>query len=250
VQLAYQNPTSRGGRLRDRASFDIALENPLGAVDRALHGRDGLRGWGTSAQPDPVLYRVQGFDPASHTFKYAVNPQFGRSHREQAHAASPFGITLRVGIRMGAPVEQQQLRLYLRPGRGIPGTRATAESLQRRYARNVPDVYARILVMGDSLVLTAAQTEGLREAQIPYRARLDAVWRELGTYMASLPEQYNMHEAVQQQEEATDRAWEINRGEASTIRDLLSPFQIQMLEPLVREALFGNSRRQLRIWRQ
>jgi hypothetical protein len=236
LRFSYGSPNMRGARLRDRTSLQVAVENPLGGVDRLVHGRAGIRGWGAAASPDPVLLRVTGFDAAAQAFRYSVNPRFGST---RAHAAAPVRVTVQLSLAMGAPVERQQLQLHLRPGRGAAGARITAETLQRRYARNVPDVYDRILAMSDSLVLSGEQLQALRAAQAPYRARVDSVWAGLAAYLAALPEKYDVAEAVRRQEEATDRAWDLNRGQGPAIRAILSPFQIQMADWIVIDALGG-----------
>lgn len=250
LRFAYQNPAMRGGSLRERTSVQVAVENPLGGIDRLLHGAAGRRGWGGAVVPDPVLYRVEGFDAATATFRYSANPDFGRVRAAEAAAAAPLRVTVQLGVRLGAPIERQQLQLYLRPGRATSGERPGAEAIQRRYARNVPDVYARTLAMADSLVLSAAQVEALRAAQAPYRARTDSVWAGLAARLAALPERYDAREAVRWQEEATDRAWDVNRGEADTLRGILTPFQLQMADWSVRDALGGIRAARPRIWRQ
>jgi hypothetical protein len=248
LRFSYRNPDTRGARLRDRTALDVTVENPLGGVDRLVHGRAGMRGWGATASPDPVLLRVTGFDAAAQEFRYSVNPRFGDTRA--LGLAAPVRVTVQLSVRMGAPVERQQLQLYLRPGRGVAGTRMSAEGLQRRYARNVPDVYDRILAMSDSLVLSGEQLQALRAAQAPYRAQVDSVWAGLAAYLAGLPENYDVSEAVRRQEEATDRAWDINRGQGPAIRAILSPFQIQMADWIVIDALGGIRPNKPRLWRQ
>ncbi|CAA9364250.1 MAG: hypothetical protein AVDCRST_MAG89-3971 [uncultured Gemmatimonadetes bacterium] len=248
LRFSYANPDSRGARLRNRASLHVTVENPLGGVGRLVHGSAGIRGWGATASPDPVLLRVTGFDAAAREFRYGVNPRFGSTRA--GDLAAPVRITVQLSMVMGAPMERQQLQLYLRPGRGVAGERITAESLQRRYARNVPDVYARIFAMSDSLVLSGEQVQALRAAQAPYRAQVDSVWAGLAAYLAALPEKYDVAEAVRRQEEATDLAWDLNRGQGPAIRAILSPFQIQMADWIVIDALGGIRPAKLRLFLQ
>src|SRR6185503_7675177 len=70
--------------------ISLALSNPLGGLDLALHGNDRLRGWGLQAVPDPVLYNVRGFDPSSRRFSYEVNPRFGNTNPALSTARAPF----------------------------------------------------------------------------------------------------------------------------------------------------------------
>ncbi|MDP9348808.1 MAG: hypothetical protein M3P24_06665, partial [Gemmatimonadota bacterium] len=144
------------------------------------------------------------------------------------------------------PLPVQQLDRYLRPGRGgRPGVQLSADSLKKRYVRNVPDIYAMILQESDSLLLAPAQTEALQAAQARYRAKLDTVWSGLAAYLADLPDQYDGAEALRRQEAAVDEAWEISRREGPTIKEILSPLQLKLLPGMVSGVI--NAKEKLRM---
>jgi hypothetical protein len=217
-----------------RANVGLNLANPLAGVDRLVHGADGLRGWGTSAAPDPTLLYVQGFDPAARAFRYRVNPRFGATAPSLGTFREPFRLTLDVSMNLGRPIEVQQLSRSLRPGRGgHPGTRLTADTLRDRYARTVSSVYAIILDMSDSLLLTPQQTEQLRHADGAYRARADSVWADLGTYLAALPDRYDGVAALKRQQAADDSVWALLRAEGPVITRILTPMQVSMLPQML-----------------
>lgn len=203
---------------------DTIPQPPLGGLDRLVHGSDGLKGWGSPASPDPVLYSVRGFDPAGERFRYAVNPNFGRS-RETTR--EPFRLTIDVSLDWGRPLPVQQMERSLRPAPGAG--RISADSLSRRYARSVPDLYAAILLESDSLMLSPEQTAALRAAQTSYRARVAAVLTHLSEYLAALPDRFDAAEALRRQEAVLDEAWEVGRLEGPIIRSILSPLQLRML---------------------
>ncbi|HEX6749213.1 MAG TPA: carboxypeptidase-like regulatory domain-containing protein [Longimicrobium sp.] len=205
-----------------RATVALEIANPLGALDQLVHGGDDLHGWGTQRSADPVLYTVRGFDPSTREFDYAVNRGFGRS---KANLGDPFRISFDVSIDLSRPLPEQQMERSLKSAHG----RLPADSLLRRYARSVPDIYDQILIESDSLLLTPAQSAALKEAQKAYRSKLDVVWRSLVDYLAALPEHYNGAGALQRQEAALDSAWEISRLEGATIKSVLSPLQLQMV---------------------
>ncbi|HET6763441.1 MAG TPA: hypothetical protein VFH27_07205, partial [Longimicrobiaceae bacterium] len=217
-----------------RVNVSMNLANPLGGIDRLVHGAGGLHGWGSTAIPDPTLLYVRGFDPAARAFRYDVNPRFGATAPSLRTLREPFRLTLDVNVDLGVSFEVQQLRRALRPGRsGDRGTRLTAEALRERYSREVTNVYTVILDMSDSLLLTPQQTQALKQADGAYRARADSVWLGLGTYLAALPDHYDAAEAVKRQEAATDSVWALAHAERSTVEGILSPLQITMLPQMV-----------------
>lgn len=212
----------------NRINISINLVNMLSGFDQLIHGQSGIRGWGRSAAPDPVLYQVRGFDPKALAFKYAVNPFFGRINPSRAGGRTPFRATLDVSVDLGVPIGQQQLSRSLAPGR-----RMGAADIQKMYARNVTDVFRAILEHTDSLMLTQKQVIALRNAQQTYRLQIDTVWRHLATYFVSLPGDYNRKEAMRRQEAAIDEAWEINWKQGPVIKSVLTPLQLGMVPGLV-----------------
>jgi hypothetical protein len=201
-------------------------------------------------RPDPVLYRVRRFDADAERFRYDVNPRFGQSDPAATLTHVPFRVALDVSINLGRPIARQQLDLSLRPGRGrFPGPRPTAEALKARYARNVPDVYQRIIAQSDSLLLSAQQVDSLRRAQVTYRTKIDSVWSPLAAYLAGLPDRYDAAEALRRQEEATDQAWEVTRREGPIIRGILSAFQLRLLGGVVRTLIEADEPLNVRIYR-
>jgi hypothetical protein len=122
---------SRLHHLGPRVNVGLNLSNPLGALDRILHGENGYRGWGAPATPDPVLYVVNGFDPAARAFRYKVNPRFGRSWGDRPPLQESFRITLDIRVDLSRPVPVQQLERVLNPGRsGHRGVRHSRQQLR------------------------------------------------------------------------------------------------------------------------
>lgn len=212
-------------------TISLALSNPLGGLDQLLHGSDHLRGWGTAAYPDPVLYSPQGFDPAAERFKYVINPRFGDTRPTNTLLRSPFRATLDISLNVGRSIQQQQLNRWIMPGRGgRKGPKLSAKELVRRYSRNVPDPYANIIQESDSLLITRDQEEALQKADTAYLQRVDSVWQALGAYLASLPDDFNSADALKHQEAAVDAGWEIARLDVQrTLPKILSPIQLRML---------------------
>lgn len=212
-------------------SISLALSNPLGGLDQLLHGANHLRGWGTPAFPDPVLYRPTAFDPGTDRFSYTVNPRFGNTRPSNTLLRVPFRISIDVSLGLGRPLPQQMLNRWLKPGRnGRKGPRLSVTELKRRYARNVPDPYSSILEESDSLLLSRDQAESLQKADTAYRRHIDSVWTELSEYLAGLGDDYDPAEALKKQEAAVDEGWEISRLDVQrTLPKILSPIQLKLL---------------------
>jgi hypothetical protein len=66
--------------------LSVNVLNALGAVDYLVHGGD-RRGWGDSRPVDPTLLYVNGFDPATRRYRYAINDFFGTSGVSRTLAA-------------------------------------------------------------------------------------------------------------------------------------------------------------------
>lgn len=225
----------------DRVRLVVNLANPLAALDQALHGTAGLRGWGAPSAPDPVLFHVRGYDAQAGKYQYVVNPQFGTGARDAAFR-NPFRITLDVSVDVGTPFPLQQLQHALAPGRERPGARLGADALRRRYEGNVPDLYAMVIAESDSLLLSPIQVDSLRALRAAYRPRVDSVWADLAAYLSALPAEYPRREAYERQERAVDKAWELTQAEAPLLKAVLSPLQLQLAPTNVRYVVNATAR--------
>lgn len=212
-------------------TFALFFDNPLGGLDQALHGAEHLHGWGTFALPDPVLYRVRGFDPAANRFLYSVNSRFGDTRPSATTVRAPFSVTLDISFQLGIDPERGFLNRWMRPGRnGFPGPRLPAATIKRTYDRILPDPYRSILEESDSLMLTRAQVDSLKHAQLAYRAARDSVTLDFATYLAGLGDTFDAGAAVKRQRAAMDSVTEI--GHVSIRRVLptiLDRVQLRML---------------------
>ncbi len=229
TRIGIANPAWRGAL--SRLNVAVNVTNPLAGLDQALHGPRNLRGWGGSALPDPVLLRVDGFDASQQRFRYAVNPHFGSSQSAPWALRAPFGVALEAKVDIGSPATRQQLDRWLAPGRGgHKGPRLSRNDLLRRYSRNVPDPYARIIAESDSLLLYPEQIDALRKAQAAYKVRTDSLWGALADYLAALPDAYVAQDAFARTERVTDHAWEMGRLDVQrSLPGVLNSLQLQLL---------------------
>jgi hypothetical protein len=228
---AQASLSTAGLRAHRVSSINVSIANPLAGLDAAVHGGSALRGWGSINRPDPILYRVRGFDASNQRYLYEVNPAFGRTSTTRLSSVNPFRLTLDVSFNLGRPFGEQQMDQWLKPGRdGNAGARLTAADLKKRYDRNVPDPYAQVIQEADSLLLSREQVERLTSLRAAYRVNVDTVIARLADHMASLGDKYNASQALRYQETALDEAWEITR--LAVRRDfptVLTPIQLTLL---------------------
>ena len=195
-----------------RVDLTLNLANPLGGLDLLMHGANGLHGWGSAPPADPMLYSVQGFDPSTNRFQYVVNPRFGSTSPTSTTLRAPFRLTLDVSLDIARPMTAQQLDRWLRPGRaGRSGAKTTTADFTHRYQRVVPDPYGELLQQTDSLLLSDAQVTQIQAVRATYRARVDAIWADLGTYLGTLPDRYDFDAAARRTDDTIDDVWEITR---------------------------------------
>ncbi len=195
-----------------RLDLTVNFANPLGGIDQLAHGSAHLHGWGAPATPDPVLYTVHGFDPATHSFRYEVNPRFGNSQPQSSTLRAPFRMTVTASLDLGRSIPAQQLDRWLLPGRaGHPGERIGKDALRRRLERQVPDPYAELLGQSDSLLLSKDQVARLKQVEARYTARMDSTWNTLATLLTGLPDRFDLSAAYRSWDSGIDDAWEVTR---------------------------------------
>ena len=224
--------------LPSRARVAMQFANPLGAIDRALNGADGLRGWGTASLPNPVLLIPRGYDSAN-GFRYDVNPRFGETRPSRvSRPLEPYGVTLDVQLQLSVREEVQELQRQMKPGRkGDRRPRLTADTLMARYQRSMPSLFTGLRALSDTLLLSPTQMDSLAQAEARYRAALDTTYRPLVTYLASLPDSYDGKAALERVQAADSLAWDITYATGAKAKAVLSPLQLTILPEFIRRLL-------------
>lgn len=217
--------------LPNRARIALQFANPLGALDEALHGTTGLRGWGTSSLPDPVLLVPRAFDTGTNSFRYDVNPRFGETRPSRvARPRDAYGITLDVRMDLSVGDEVQELQRQLQPGRrGDRRPRLSTDSLMARYQRSMPSLFTAVQALSDTLLLTAAQMDSLSLRDAAYRTTLDSVYRPLVVFLAALPDAYDGADALKRVQAADSVAWDVTFATGVKVKSVLSPLQMTVL---------------------
>jgi hypothetical protein len=215
----------------------IQFVNVLGGLDEALHGSDHLQGWGAASAPDPILYTVRGFDASTNSYQYSVNPRFGNTRSSQTTLRAPFRVSLDVQIELGRPVRSKQFDQFrditpLGPKHGL----APIDTLTDRLSNVVGDFYGGMIFRRDSLLLTRGQVEALQAADTIYKAKANAIWREVAVYAATIEPNGGLQELIRRKDAAAGRVWALERLEIPRMLQGLTPAQrelaVLMLAPL------------------
>ncbi|HET9423937.1 MAG TPA: carboxypeptidase-like regulatory domain-containing protein [Gemmatimonadaceae bacterium] len=184
-------------RLPQRATVRMGLSNVLTGIDMLVHGSDGVHGWGQQPNLDPTLLYVRGFDPATSSYRYEVNPRFGDNRQSNAGIRNPFMLSIDVSYDIGPERERQQLNLTLRTGRRGDASqqKLSEQQLFQRYSNSIQNPFDQILRQMDTLQLTTEQADSLASLNRIYSRYRDETWRPVARYLAGLPDDYDLAEA-------------------------------------------------------
>ncbi len=213
-----------------RVSVALYASNIPAGLDQLLHGAR-LHGWGDAGLPDQVLLRPTGFDPSALRFRYAVNPRFGETRPIYSTPRAPFRLAVDIRLDLGASADQQILDRNLQSGRaGRAGAKRTVRQMRQFYLRAVPDPFAIVLALTDSLLLTQDQIRTALEGQARYAARVDTAVTALATWLESLPDRYNAADALRHQEDTFTAALNFGREEIQrALTPTLNRIQVNLL---------------------
>ena len=225
--------------LPQRARVALQFANPLGAIDRALHGANGLRGWGSTFAPNPVLLVPRGFDATGRAFAYDVNPRFGETRPSRVtRPLDPYGITLDVRLDLSVREEVQALQRQLKPGRkGDRRPRLTTDSLMARYQRSMPSLFTAVQALSDTLLLSPVQVDSLAANEARYRNTIDSLYRPLVTYLAALGDSYDGVEALKRVQAADSLAWDVTYETGAAAKRVLQPLQLTIVPEFIRRLM-------------
>lgn len=184
-------------RLPQRATVRMGVSNVLTGIDMLVHGSENVHGWGQQPNLDPTLLYVRGFDQATNSFKYEVNPRFGDNRQSNAGIRNPFMVSIDVAYDIGPERERQQLNLSLRQGRrgDLTQQKMNEQQLFQRYSNSIQNPFDQILRQMDTLQLTTEQADSLASLNRIYSRFRDETWRPVARYLAGLPDDYDLTEA-------------------------------------------------------
>jgi hypothetical protein len=212
-----------------RFTPNVYLQNVLSGLDQLVHGSDNLRGWGSPATPDPVLFVPKGFDAGTQKFTYDVNSRFADTRPRRTVLSDPFRLVIDFTMDLSTDYELQQLRRAVEPVKGPNGwQRRTADSLTSFYLRNTSSIHKMLIAEQDSLFLTKAQVAALRKADSVFSAEVRAVYAPLGLQLAA--GQGDASKAsVDSASAAHKKYWEIFWKQPEIAAEIVNPTQRDLI---------------------
>jgi hypothetical protein len=229
------NPEKLGWDNRTTISFNIS--NPFAGVDELVHGASHMQGWGQPATPDPTLLRVRGYDPVANAFKYEVNQRFGDTHFASSSVRLPFILSLEAKVRLGGDIDHQGLANIIGPGRTRRGDKRTTQQIRVQLLQSVFNPLQGILQVKDSLsVLSQQQIDRLTQLQRRLIAKQDSIWAPVVKYIESMPNNYNLDEAVELVRPARMAAFDAMIAAMTEVSKILTPEQIADFPPALRSS--------------
>lgn len=237
---------SQSLKIPDRATISLGIANPLTGVDALVHGSNNLHGWGAPSLTDPTLLFVRGFDPATKTYRYDVNPRFGANRQASALNLAPMQLTLDVRVDVGPERERQDLFLRLRNGRGGRGNKLNETQIKQQYMRTYPNPFEQMLRQQDSLGLSEDVADSIAILNKTYGKVIDSIWTPVAKYLAILPDKYDLDAAYEKVRSAQNMSLDQMGKFGPAAKALLTPDQIRKLPPYIALFLDNRAIRQVR----
>lgn len=226
-------PTSVARRFQTTVYFD----NALGGFDQLLHGSKDLRGWGAAPTPDPVLLVQRGFDAATKTFRYDLNPRFAETRPARTLSRTPFRVTIDFSLQLSTNFDLQTLRRALEPVRVAKGwERRSADSLTAFYLANTSDLHKVMLSESDSLFLTNPQIVALRRADSVFSARVREIYVPLGQYLSQFSDGVATKAALDSVNASTKLYWKAFWQQPEIADSIVTPTQRELM-PMLKSIL-------------
>ena len=220
--------------LPQRAQLSFMINNPLGALDLALHGEKGVHGWGQQAFPDQNLLYVRGFNASTQRYTYEVNQRFGSANPLFSTFRAPVTLTAMMRFDFGPTREEQSLHQQLGLGRRLEGNRMPEGMLRAIYGNGgIVNPMATMLRQSDTLRLTVLQADSLATMNRRYAIRLDSIWSPVAKELAALPMEYDEAAAYRRYRTAREATVDLLKFYVGPIQSLITDAQRRKLPTLV-----------------
>jgi hypothetical protein len=221
----------------NRTTLSLNISNPFAGIDELVHGASNMQGWGQPATPDPTLLRVRGYDPAANAFRYEVNQRFGDTRFASSSVRLPFILSLEAKVRLGGDDDHQGIANIIGPGRTRRGDKRNAQQIRQQLLNSVFNPLRGILQVKDSLsILSQQQIDRLAQLQRQLLMKQDTIWAPVVTYLASLPDNYDLEESVEKIRPARMAAFDAMIGAMEQVSKILTPEQIADFPPALRSS--------------
>jgi hypothetical protein len=244
LNVQWRPPIPR--RWARRLTTNVYLQNVLGGLDQLFHGDGDLRGWGSSAQPDPVLLVPRGFDAQARRFRYDVNPRFGDTRGRRTLTREPFRLTIDFSVNLAVDYPVQQLRRALEPVRAPGGgwTRRSADSLTAFYLSRTSNIHRMLLSESDSLFLSRAQVAALQRNDSLFSAEVRVIYADVGRFLASRPDGEPGKVELDSVSKAERAYWKVFWRQPEIADSVLTPLQRELMPVMARMTAIPQGERE------
>ena len=223
----------------DRLRLSLTTVNAMGALLRVF----GLSGTalGRAAEgyaADPVLLYIDGFDPATQSYQYRVNQQFGEARDRTTGGrrfSAPFQVQLRADLFFGGPERQslaQELGLVAKSG-DQPLKPAQVQARLRSLTSNP---LMQMLALRDSLLLTERQIHDIQQLSIGFQTNADSTLAPLTEYLVKHGKKVNDDELGKRLADVQGRVRDLMLTALKHASDLLTETQKRRLPEYLRDA--------------
>ncbi len=171
LQLQFKPPPTIP--LSTRISLETRLSGTMGAIARLVGlGGTGLGRVPSSSMIDNRLLLVTGFDPATRTYIYRVNPGFGQAQVGRVGAREPFQVELGASYQLAgrAVTAYSAIQQIIGSSGPMPPLDVVRERLRRD---NLLGPAEQVLARAEELSLTPAQRQALVAIDSTFRSRTD-----------------------------------------------------------------------------
>jgi len=221
----------------NRTTLSLNISNPFAGVDELLHGSAHMQGWGQPATPDPTLLRVRGYDATANAYRYEVNQRFGDTRFASSSLRLPFIMTLEARVRLGGDIEHQGLGNIIGPGRTRRGEKRNVQQMRGLLLQSFFNPLQSLLQVKDSLsVLSQSQIDRLTQLQRRLIVKQDSIWAPMVAYLTTMPERYDLDEAVEKVHPARVAAFDAMIEAMVEVTKILTPEQIADFPPALRSS--------------
>jgi hypothetical protein len=147
---------------------------------------------------------------------------------------------------VGPERERQDLFLRLRSGRSGKGNKLSEAQIKQQYTRTYPNPFEQMLRQQDSLKLSNDVADSIAILNKTYGKAIDSIWTPVSSYLAGLPEKYDLDEAYERVRAAENSSLDQMAKFGPAAKALLTADQVRQLPPFIALFLDNQAIRQVR----
>ncbi len=256
--------------LNGNLTVSVTTMNMLRGIDELFHGAENAKGWGLRARPDQTLLFVNGFDPATQAYQYAVNERFGATNPGANANRTPFQIGIQARYSFGPNRVRDAIDRIRGGGRGGGfreggggglgrgrgfggggggrGRGITGPDFLDRFRSLLVNPADLVLGLSDSLNLSDAQVADIEAVRDSLEAQNEALAAELQQQIEEAGTEQNTRALLGLIQPKFEAAREVAQNSLEDLRRVLTDEQWELLPDAIKSAadavrLRGQNRR-------